>query len=638
LPGSPQLTETFISFCRWTARFSPLLRNPNAFKKNIEDNVSGEFRDALTICGLGVEPWEVILASYVAGVLSAVIVLVLAIALTVIAGGGMTALVLIPLACGIAALVAQHYVSSYPKARSRYLRIHSMGDIPEIVSYLVMSMKIIPNLETAFRFAAESSDRAFARDIRRLLFDLSLRVHSSIDEAVSAFAQLWGQWNDYLKRSVYLVRSSLSERDETARMMTLNRALDVVLAGTKAMMEDFAVRLHAPTMVLYSFFIMVPLALVAMLPAASMVGMEVDTIHLFIIYDVILPVVTLLYARSVLSKRPAAFTPPKVPPGHPAMDVQRRRTAVMLAVCAGAVMSVPALPIGPWADAGPWLGPVPRTIFLMWGISVGVMLYAFIIVRPFSKARTRIVAIEEEFADSLFLIGRRITEGRSPEEALAYLGETMPESEIAGVFTRARQNVMVLRFNLYDAFFDSDEGAMRYIGSAKVATVLRLFLQSVERSHTLTGVAITKLADHLKELSDVEASIRRSLATMTGMVRSTAALFAPLIGGVTLAISQALSGLAAATMNQVNPGLTAAGGYIFANRYEVSQVPPEAFVLIIGLYVILLAAILIYFSSGIEFGDDRIAFIADLGIALPSSVAVFSAAAILSGAVFGVLN
>jgi hypothetical protein len=238
-----------------------------------------------------------------------------------------------------------------------------MGDIPEVISYLVMSMKIIPNLETAFRFAAESSDRAFAKDIRRLLLDLSLRVHAGIDDAVSDFARLWGQWNDYLKRSVYLVRSALSERDETARNITLNRALDVVLAGTRAMMEEFASRLHAPTMVLYSFFIMVPLALVAMLPAAAMVGVEVDAISLLIVYDIALPAITLLYARSVLNRRPAAFSPPKVPANHPALDTGRRRAAAILAACAGAALSLPALPLGSWVNTGAWLGPVPRTIF-----------------------------------------------------------------------------------------------------------------------------------------------------------------------------------------------------------------------------------------------------------------------------------
>jgi len=202
LTGSRLVSETFVSFCRWSRRFLPWMGDTKAFRSGKAGEVSPEFRDALTICGFDVEPWEVVLASYVAGVLAVVATATAGLALTVLCGGGMLALAFTVLGCGTAALGVAHLVSEYPKSRSRYLRIHSMGDIPEVVSYLVMSMKITPNMETAFRFAAESSDRAFARDMRRLLFDLSLRIHPGIDDAVSAFARLWGQWNDYLKRSI----------------------------------------------------------------------------------------------------------------------------------------------------------------------------------------------------------------------------------------------------------------------------------------------------------------------------------------------------------------------------------------------------------------------------------------------------
>jgi len=49
-----------------------------------------------------------------------------------------------------------------------------------------------------------------------------------------------------------------------------------------------------------------------------------------------------------------------------------------------------------------------------------------------------------------------------------------------------------------------------------------------------------KTADHLKELQEVEDNIKRSLYDVTSTMRATAMIFAPLIGGVTLALSEVI--------------------------------------------------------------------------------------------------
>jgi hypothetical protein len=44
--------------------------------------------------------------------------------------------------------------------------------MPEVMSYVVMSMKIVPNMEKAVHFAAENSNRPLARDLRKMLWNL----------------------------------------------------------------------------------------------------------------------------------------------------------------------------------------------------------------------------------------------------------------------------------------------------------------------------------------------------------------------------------------------------------------------------------------------------------------------------------
>ncbi len=243
---------------------------------------------------------------------------------------------LLVICAGIVPLLLFVYVSEYPKRHAAYMRVHSLGDVPEVVSYIVMSMKLNPNMERAMEFTVRNSRRQLACDVRKLLWDLEIRAYDSLDEALAAFADRCGVYGEHFKRAMFLVKSSTCEREEAMRTIALNRALDVVLNGTKTLMAGFMATLHAPTLILYSIFVMVPLALVAMLPAAAVVGLRVNAIQLFLLYDLLFPLVTLLYAHAILMRRPAAFAPPDVPDDRPAGQTFSRWTWAAIAILAGA--------------------------------------------------------------------------------------------------------------------------------------------------------------------------------------------------------------------------------------------------------------------------------------------------------------
>ena len=64
------------------------------------------------------------------------------------------------------------------------------------------------------------------------------------------------------------------------------------------------------------------------------------------------------------------------------------------------------------------------------------------------------------------------------------------------------------------------------------------FPEQIKKS--LAGVAIVKLADHLKDLQKVEDNIKTSLYDVTSTMKTTATIFAPLIAGVTLGLSEVI--------------------------------------------------------------------------------------------------
>jgi hypothetical protein len=530
------------------------------------------------------------------------------------------------IACGgMIPLLTYVYVGEYPKRRAAYMKVHSLGDVPEVVSYIVMAMKLNPNIELALKFAASSSKRQLAKDVKKLMWDLQVRAYDSLDMALGAFASEWGGYSEHFKRSIFLIKSAAEEREEAMRTITLNRALDVVLQGTKGLMQSFSSALHSPTLILYSIFVMVPLSLVSMLPAAAMVGLRVNAIELALLYDLLFPLATLVYAHSILMRRPAAFTPPDIPGLRQAIPAW---AWAVLALSSGAAISL--------LYFFPLSLPLSRAIFPIWGATAAISIYCLGVYTPYKKLRDDIKKMEDEFADSLFILGRRVSEGKSPEEGFAYTASMLSGTSVGKAYARAAYNIRCLRTTLRDAVLSTEYGAFSDVYSDRIRATIGMLVDSSGKSGEIAGNSIVKLADHLKELQSIEDDIRKMLYTMTSMLKTTCMVFAPFIGGVTLALSQSISGVVANTLTSLRDMPASARQYFpMVPEFSAPMVSNDQFVLIIGLYLIMLVIILLRFVSGIEHGDDRYEFMYSVGVVLPVAMAIFTATTALAGSAFG---
>ncbi|KAF5420334.1 MAG: hypothetical protein C5S41_13705 [Candidatus Methanomarinus sp.] len=636
----------YSTACKFTTQnFNWLVGDIEKFKKKSEDSLSQEFLDSLNFCGFEIEPYESQILAISGALASFILLLIVDVFLfSFSVFGSMTIAVIIMITVLIPVTVL-FYLSEYPKIQAKFIKIRSLGDIPEILSYIVMSMKLVSNMELAISFAAENSSRPLASDLRKLIWDMHVRVYSSMDDALIAFANQWGRNSEYFKRALHLVKSSTNEPDEAQRVITLNKSLDIVLEGTRKMMEGFAVRLKTPTYILYSIFILIPLALVALLPALTIVGVHIEPVILILIYDLILPIITFAYAQYILLQRPATFPPPRIPDEHPRLaNIRYRKNLVMVvslivAVCisASGFVWLSLGNLGGIISTGAMDGYISVFFPFIWGITAFITIYALGVYTPYKNIRDEIKEIESQFADALFVLGRRITEGRSPEWAFMQTAQTMKGSLIGETFEDVARNLSILRTTLIGAIFDKEYGAFRNIYSERVHTTMHLFTKSVYKSHTAAGIAIVKLADHLKELQEVEENIKRSLYDVTSTMRSTAILFAPLIGGITLALSEVIQKILENIAHEASklPGDIGMGAIMEDVGSGMEQsISPDVFMFSIGFYMIILVVILVRFAGGIEYGEDKAQFMYDLGSVLPVSILVFSLSVVVSRILF----
>lgn len=635
----------YYNGCKYTfSHYSWLIRDIAGFRRRSEKAVSEEYRNSIIYTGFDLEPYETAFFSYfVAGSMLILILAIDFIIFRLISFESATVKITIVLSLLIP-IIALVYLSEYIKIYARWMKVSSLGDMPEILSYMVMSMKIVPNMEVAIRFAAEHSTRPLAKDLRKMLWNLHVREYKGMEDAMIGFAEIWGRNSEYFKRSLHLVKSSTSEPDEAQRIITLNRALDIVLESTKRLMETFASKLKNPTYILYSVFILIPLALVALMPAITVVGIRFGIGTLVALYNIILPLLTFGYAEYILLQRPATFVPQSIPDSHPELrHIRKKKTlAMIISICMGILIASSGYLWNLIGNPGNIIstatleGILPSGLLVILGFVFAVSFYLNTSYMPYKKIRDEIRRMEAEFSDALFVLGRRISEGRATEDAFMHAASTMKGSEIATAFERISLNLISVRADILTAIFDDEIGAFRDIYSDRIRTTMMLFVESAHKSHEAAGVAVVKLADHLKELQDVELNIKQSLYDMTSTMRSTAAIFAPLIAGVTMALSEVITKILQNISNSISrlPADMIPGSAQISPANLEQSIPSDLFMLSIGVYLILITVILTRFAGTIEYGGDRDRLMYDLGQVLPISAIVFTLSTVVSRIIF----
>ncbi len=556
------------------------------------DGERPELARALAFLGWGVDAATVVAAGYTTGVVGGV----LGVAVAAVVG-----LVWVPVGVALG-VVSAHAVHRLPVWAARVRRTAALGEAPGVVVRAVLRMRIEPTAESAAAFAARTGRGRLATSLAAHV----RRARATPRSGLSTFGDEWAAWFPALRRATGLVVAAADAPPED-RETTLDRATATVLDGARDRMAAFADEVRAPSTALYAFGVLLPLALVAVLPAARVAGVGLSLQVLVVVYDLLLPAVVLAAGAWLLVRRPVAFPPPSVDRSHPSVPA-RRWSAVALAggVAVGALVALPrVLPA--------WTAPVAAV-----GLGGGSGLVRY--YRPVVAVQRRVRSVEEGLPDALHLIGRRVAEGEAVETAVERTAADL-SGETGAVLGRAARTGRRLRVDLRAALLGSD-GALADVPSPRARGAAALLSVAAEEGEP-AGRAVMLLGDHLDDLESVEREGRRELARVTGTLRHTAAVFGPLVAGATVAMAaglDALGGLSGA--GDALAGATATAPTT-ASAAATATLPVAGLGVAVGAYVLFLAAALTALSTGLERGLDGPLVGYRVGWALLSGTAVY---------------
>jgi hypothetical protein len=335
----------FVRLCRSVHRQFPSLGTGAKFKE--------EYKQAIEFLGWDLKPEEfaatakfVLLAAVGIGVIVSIAVWLspLRNVIAAFAGGPQLVIVYTMLPFIIIALALVNYVQNYPMAAARTEQTRAMTYVPEIVGYMIMSMKLVPNLEKAVEFSAEHGSGKIAEDFKRIIWDTQIGVYTTLSEALDELAYRWGKFSEEFKHALMMIRASVLENTEAKRYQLLDKTMATILASIREKMEKYARALSEPSVLLFYLGVLLPLILIIVLPVGSAFSgtAMASTWVLVLIYNIVIPITTFVFARSVLMGKPptteAAVIPddyPGLPPKH---KVRAGNSLIDLRLVIGAVI------------------------------------------------------------------------------------------------------------------------------------------------------------------------------------------------------------------------------------------------------------------------------------------------------------
>jgi len=641
-----------VTFTKWADLMERLAGGmfSENWRQTQDDDASEELQRSLRFTAIGLLPHQVNLSALVTAGLSLIVGIVWALLYVTIIGGDsvsfLTFMVYVIIPCFLAPFIVAGWIGNYPMIMEDRQRTSTLGRLPEVVNYLVISMRLNPSLDKAIEFAAENADEPMAGSLRKVLWDVYMRKHDTVEQSLLAFAEEWGAVKEFeqFKRGLYGIRAAQLESTVEGREQALDKSSDTVTAGSRQHIEEYANTLSAPAMVLFGLGVMLPLMLGAMLPMASSMGGGLSITSIFLLFDVLFPCIIIGYAWWVVGKRPGTTPPPSI------TDERSKKSRVMAWILSGTVATILfGFGVIEWFSGGGESHYV-ATIFLLgaFAVPVSILLLAGSMKRM--KVREEVLSIEDEFPDALFQIGSRIAEGNPVERAIRNVGESMGDASLTGaLMNQISHRTLISSSSLNESLFGSD-GVLENYPSRTVKASMRTVVDVSSKDSITAGRTIMGVSGYIRDLRSLEQDVRMKLGETMGMMETTARFFAPLVLGVTCAIfflvvdvsSEIPVGGFSMDANAFSGGsgqpdrdfdgiydskdsCPDEGGKV--DEYGCALPPgiqPWQFLSIIGIYLMILTVVIGYFTSSIRSGEDWLDRRHTIGMSLVIGYIVFA--------------
>jgi hypothetical protein len=529
--------------------------------------------------------------------------------------------------------------------------IEASGEMILSILYMVVYMRQNPNLEGAVRFAALNLEGPISKDLKGVLWDLEVGKYNSIEASLQNWSKNWKDFNQDFLESLDLIQSAMNEPGDDRRDKMLKDAIDNILDGTKEKMKHYAQGLKTPVMIINAMGAMLPVLGMIMLPLISVfMGGAITPLHLFIVFNIMLPAILWVIMQRVLSSRPPTVSSQAVNTknmpdrGIYPVDIFGKKfrvptwpigAAIFLLLGSYGIIGYLAYPqVFPVQNVDPALVPgiflsgtdslaafpmLMRSVSIVFGLGIGMGVSKYLGSVERKKAESKIEKMESQFPNALFELGNKVSGGTPIEISLKEAAESSSDLEIADLFNEAYENIEQMGMTFEDAIFDPQYGALQDYPSQMIETIMTAIMRTSSKGTEMASSTMLTISRYLKDVHKTEETLNDLMEESTTTIELLAYMLSPVISGVAVGMSQTIiramfklsgsipeTGGGGGLSGAGGGGLAGGGGAGLGGMLEGMDeaIPPELLQFVVGIYLLQLLYILGTFYMKIVHGEN----------------------------------
>jgi len=639
-----EMAPEFTRYERWCNglgslfHVTPSAKDEQKIKKQIE------------IAHLEIAPWQVVSLGFTAFLTVFFFGLLFCLSLALIKGSILQFPYLLFFLILIAAVFLFYFASNYPTRLAIKWRLKASSQMVPAILYVVVYMRHTPNLEKAIAFAAENLQAPLSLDFRKVFYDVQMGKFSSMKESLDNYLSTWRDYAPFFVESFQLIEGSLFEPDNSRRIGSLEKALQVVLDGVHDKMLKFVQEVKSPLQNTYMFTVVLPVLGIALLPMASaMLGGAITWTHVFLLYALIFPFLAFYLTDRIMVLRPGGHGDSSLLEKNPLYAQYQSNVYYLKAF----LICFPLIVLGllpfifqytpltdtlglksdyTFSEIGLSIlgdgkifdfrqvgtgttGPFGAgALFLSLFIPLGIALFFSIAYKEKTKGlieeREKTKELESEFNNSLFQLGNRIGNGTPPELVFGKIAESSRGLVTEEFFKLVNYNIMQMGMSVEKAIFDSRTGAILHYPSDLIATSMKILVESSKKGLGIAAISLTSISEYVKNIQKITNRLKDILAEVVSEMKSNMTFLAPLLSGVVVGLAAMISTILTTLGKTTSvPEANIAGvGSLGINSFFNGDVmiAPYFLQISIGIYLIEIIFILTTALVTVDSGEDKL--------------------------------
>jgi hypothetical protein len=586
----------FVGFCKRLETIGTRIRL-RARRTRYRDRSVERLASAIELTGMGIDAETVASAARTCVALGAIFAGILIVPAVGLLGSQYLVLIVVLLAVSV--LMAREVILSFPESVAKKQADELMKSSPEMTNLMIMSLRHEPSLSKAIRFAS-TKDNAFSHELRRCIWTVVMGRHSSFEESLQEVGERWSKYCDELKASLHSMVTASCESTADGKRRALDRANQAMISGARRRIEDYALSLSTPSMIMFGLGILLPLMVGSFLPMLSWdiwsLGSVADesaamdqghaVVQTVFIMNLLFPAIGILVALNSVTRHPLErerMGNGNAPPS---------RIKVAAVICASIVLvTFCVLKLD---------GTIQFLAILVAGVVPGAL---FLIATGRSPGDRHDGPSNVQLEDTLFRAGARMLEGENFESALNKASQDASDAS-----SRTARGLS-FRSLISGEDFGPAPARAPCSGGSNALEGLRVVREAAAKDERAAGLLAMDIASYLKDLRDLESTLKSRLKPTISMMRMTSYALGPVVLGITYAIYLSLGGVTASGTGGIGAGV---------------------FLLVLGAFLAEMNAVVTYFLWSLEGGKNRSTLSCALGTCILVSEIVYITTALVA--------